>query len=376
LKIGIVALNYAPATIGGAESYYVDLIKYLQVVDSKNEYVLFMRNPYRDLLPVANNFSVKLVTHSRLSLLISKFLKKVMKIDIQQMVINNQHCDILHFPFQVVNFSSLRPKVISTAIDIQEEYYPENFSPEDLASRKRLHKISVERSDYLISISDFTRDTYIKKYGLSKSKISTVHLSYNEALYSTRSKKSTLDLPKQYFYYPAATWPHKNHSRLIRSFAVFFKKHPDYSLVLSGIKKHNSDDLKALIDELGVDDSVIILGYVSRDSLPELYRRSVAMVFPSLFEGFGIPVLEAMACGTPVICSNTSSLPEVGGNAAMYFDPTKSQAIADAMERVAGDEQLREKMKKAGLKQANIFSARKTAAGTLAVYDKVGETHE
>ena len=372
MKIGIVALNYVPGTIGGAESYYVDLIKYLQEIDHKNQYVIFMRDAYSDLVPVSNNFTIKLVTHSKLSLMVAKILKKFLKYDMQQALINNQHCDVLHFPFQVVDFFGLRARVISTAIDIQEEFYPENFTPEDLVNRKRLHALSVERSDYLIAISDFTRDTYLEKYKIKKSKISTVHLSYNEALYNTVKHNNTLDLPKKYFYYPAATWPHKNHEALLRAFAVFVRSNPGYSLVLSGIKKQKANDIHTLAEDLHISSNVVMLGYVERERLPELHQRSVVVVFPSLFEGFGIPLLEAMACGAPVLCSKTTSLPEVGGDAAIYFDPTDPRAIADAMARIAEDKELRSTLTKKGLAQAEKFSARKTAEQTLEIYRKIG----
>lgn len=265
MKIGIVALSFVPGTIGGAETYFTDLVKYLQQVDKRNQYIVFMRDSYSDLVPIMNtNFSIKIVGRNKLAKLLYKAFNKIFGYDIEQKIINIQGCDVLHFPFQVVQYSRLKSKVITTAIDIQEEFYPEFFSPQDLASRKKLHRLSVERSDYLIAITNFTRKTYIERYDVPKDKIRTVYLSYNEQLYTSQKTTKTLDLPNNYFYYPAATWPHKNHQTLIKAFSIFSKQYSDYSLVLSGIKKQKSDEIDALIAKLKLENKVVILGYIDR----------------------------------------------------------------------------------------------------------------
>ncbi|MCJ7668150.1 MAG: glycosyltransferase family 4 protein, partial [Anaerolineae bacterium] len=162
--------------------------------------------------------------------------------------------------------------------------------------------------------------------------------------------------------------PHKNLARLVEAFA---EVKTERKLVLAGKEDPRYSEAHEVTKQLGLQDRVVFLGQVSEDDLPALYSGAALFVFPSLYEGFGLPLLEAMACGVPAISSSTSSLPEIAGQAAVMVDPLDLSQLARALERVLGDSNLRASMREEGLKQAARFSWERTAKETLAVYRQV-----
>ncbi len=142
--------------------------------------------------------------------------------------------------------------------------------------------------------------------------------------------RSKYGLHRPFMYYPAATWPHKNHKTLLAALKILQERYRfDGQLVLSGIAMKANDEILIEIQSLGLEDTVKILGYLPYADLPAIYNLARVMVFPSLFEGFGIPLVEAMACGCPVACSNVTSIPEIVGNAGVVFDPRSAEDIAE-----------------------------------------------
>jgi glycosyltransferase involved in cell wall biosynthesis len=176
-----------------------------------------------------------------------------------------------------------------------------------------------------------------------------------------------------YFLYLGRQDPYKNLPRLITAFAELLKTHPsadvrEYELWLVGsTDKRFTPLLKSQIGELGITGKVKFLSYVPYDQLPGIIRNAIALVFPSLWEGFGFPILEAMGCGTPVITSHLSSLPEVAGDAAILVNPYNTQEITDAMSKIAVDGEMRSRLSQLGLKQAKNFSWEKTGEATAEV---------
>jgi glycosyltransferase involved in cell wall biosynthesis len=172
-------------------------------------------------------------------------------------------------------------------------------------------------------------------------------------------------LPERFVLYPANLWPHKNHRRLVEALA---RTSAPVELVLTGATYGR---LAPLLDEatrLGVRERVRHLGYVASDAVPALYRRARALIFPSLFEGFGLPPLEAMACGCPVAASTRGSLREVCGGATLTFEPEDVASIADALDRITDDEALRARLRTAGLQRATAFTWRAARDAHVAAY--------
>ena len=178
-------------------------------------------------------------------------------------------------------------------------------------------------------------------------------------------------MPQRFVLHLGTLEPRKNLARLVEAFARARQQLPecdDLKLVLAGGKGWDYDDIFATVERLGLQEHVLFPGYVADADLPWFYRAATVFAYPSLLEGFGLPVLEAMACGTPVITSAVSSLPEVAGDAALLVDPMSVDALADALVRVLSDAALAGKMRRKGLLQAGRFSWQRTAAETVAVY--------
>jgi len=187
--------------------------------------------------------------------------------------------------------------------------------------------------------------------------------------------KARYGLDRPFLYYPAATWPHKNHLSLLEAVRMLKESHGfDGELVLTGISKGAHRAIMDEIRRMGVEGMVRILGYLPPDELPYVYNLARLMVFPSLFEGFGIPLVEAMASGCPVICSNVTSIPEVVGDAAVLFDPQSPEEIATAIWSVWNDDTELSLMKERGLARSRMFSWEETARKTVEVYRKVGRS--
>jgi glycosyltransferase involved in cell wall biosynthesis len=223
----------------------------------------------------------------------------------------------------------------------------------------------LHQAEHIICNSESTKREVIEFFGIPAQKITSTLLAYD------RRHFRYLNLPESnYFLYIGRHDRHKNLHRLIEAFAAM-SHHQDCELYLAG----PSDDrytpaLRTQLQELGIERWVKFLDYIPFNDLPALINRALALVFPSLWEGFGLPALEAMACGTPVITSNLSALPEVTGGAALLVDPYDVGAIADAMQAVADSSQLRDRMRLAGLVQAELFSWEHTGKATAEILAK------
>ncbi|TYQ26988.1 glycosyltransferase family 4 protein [Pseudanabaena sp. UWO311] len=245
--------------------------------------------------------------------------------------------------------------------------FPKQFSPLTYYHRYYVPQV-LNQSEHIICNSQSTAKDISSFCNIPTNKITPILLAYDSNhFYSVIEEKSNPFSPYPYFLYIGRHDPHKNVSRVISAFAKL-KSHHEYQLLLAG----SSDDrytpeLKKQVQELGVTHQVKFLEYVPYDDLPKIISGAIALVFPSLWEGFGLPVLEAMACGTPVITSNLSSLPEVAGDAAILIDPYKVEEITDAMQAISNDSGLRSKLSLLGLARASQFSWEKTGKATVEV---------
>lgn len=377
MRIGISLLDFQPDKSGGIETYCRDLISGLQKLDKKNMYYILLNKRNGGTLEVkAKNF---VIVYCDNRTFLHKSLTKLKLGDYSaDKVIRNKieklNLDILHFTLQTIQnyLQDLPVKKIISIMDIQQEYFPQFFAKAELQERRSAYSSSCVCADEIIAISEFTKKTIIEKFKVPKSKVTTVYLNYNDDLFNQNVKAATLPY-SPFFYYPAATWPHKNHLKLIEAFAKFHQDNTNYHLVLSGIQKQKSDEITKLIASQKLNSHIHMLGYIEHKELPRVFKQAFALVFPSLFEGFGIPMIEAMSVGCPVISSNTTSIPEVAGNAALYFDPTSVSDIAKTMQMVVRDNTRREQLILNGYKQAKKFTKAKMVESTLQVYRKVAK---
>jgi glycosyltransferase involved in cell wall biosynthesis len=259
--------------------------------------------------------------------------------------------------------------------DIQHEYHPEFFLDEHLEARRVTYGRAIRRADHICAISEFTRRCLIERLDVPPERITTVHLAA-DPVYSAephhddarRLHKYALQ-PGGYLFFPAHTWHHKNHRAAVAALRILRDRHGlAPSLVCTGGRREAQPALEVQIAEAGLQGQVRFLGYCPHDDLPALYRQAAGLLFPSLFEGFGMPVLEAMASGCPVVCSNTSSLPEIAGDAALLAEPYDHEGLADAVARILRDGDLRAELGRRGLAQAARFSWWRHTLETIAVF--------
>jgi glycosyltransferase involved in cell wall biosynthesis len=257
----------------------------------------------------------------------------------------------------------LRPlRNVLLVTDIQHEYHPEFFDPDLLRERRSLFGEGLRRADHVCAISEFTRRTLIERSGVPEEKVSVASLAAGPGFRpgpdpADPGRWAALGVEAGYLFFPAHTWLHKNHRAAVDALRLLRDRHGlTPRLVCSGNPRQAQPALEAQISAAGLQGQVHFLGYCPPEDMPALYRGAAALCFPSLFEGFGMPVLEAMASGCPVVCGNRTSLPEVAGEAALLVDPGDPEALADALRRVLTDGGLRQELTSRGLLQASRFS--------------------
>ena len=236
-----------------------------------------------------------------------------------------------------------------------------------------LNQVAARRAAHVITISKAASEDIRRLLGIPSNKLSVIPLAADSGFHPRNSAEITrmreqLDLPEHYALYVGSNKPHKNLERLVQAWG---RVGSDSILVIAGHWDGRYPDAKLVAEQLGLKGRVLFRANVSNSDLPALLSGAELFVFPSLYEGFGLPPLEAMACGTPLVCSNASTLPDLVGDAALLFDPLNVHALGSALERVLQDEALRDSLREKGLVQAQRFSWERTARATLGVYGKV-----
>jgi glycosyltransferase involved in cell wall biosynthesis len=292
--------------------------------------------------------------------------------------------DLIHqpsFSVPVIARSLKRVPVVVTIHDIIPYLFPENLAWPSRWFFNRWMPFSYRFADAYIVISEHTKRDLLEHYRLPPEKIRVIPLAAaphfrvlqsEEAKRRIREVREKYRLPTPYFLHVATLEPRKNLPFLVRSFAELLKSSPsECALVITGKKGWMYDTLYREIRNHGLEERVILTGYVPDEEIPYLYNGAIAFLFPSLYEGFGLPPLEALSCGLPVISSNTSSLPEVIGEAGILVSPTDTAGWVSAMRHILEDAELRRHYRKRGLEQAARFQWSHTAAATLTVYHRL-----
>ncbi|MDZ8227141.1 glycosyltransferase family 1 protein [Nostoc sp. ChiVER01] len=249
-------------------------------------------------------------------------------------------------------------RFIVTSFDMIPLRFAKSFSPLTLYHRYYTPQV-LKQAQHIICISQTTAKDITDFYKIPASKITPIPLAHD------RTHFSPLNLPpRNYFLYIGRQDPYKNIQRLISAFAAL-PNYKDYELWLAGPSdRRYTPILKAQVEQLSINNQVKFLDYIPYSELPKIINQAIALVFPSLWEGFGLPVLEAMACGTPVITSNLSSLPEVAGDAAILINPYNTGEITEAMQAIANDSLLRSRLSSQGIAHSQQFSWEKTGKAT------------
>ncbi len=275
--------------------------------------------------------------------------------------------DIIFSPTHYApRFTSI-PKVISI-MDLSYLAYPKMFRVKDLHKLVNWTKYSVQRAARILTISKFSRNAIIKEYGIAPEKVVVTYPGL-----TMKKDGKTGHGSSSYILTVGTLQPRKNFVRLIEAFSQLPKEYDDLKLVIVGKKGWQYDEILAAPRKYNVRDRVQFLDFVPEDDLPGLYKNAALFVLPSLYEGFGLPVLEAMAAGTPVVVSASSSLPEVAGDAGVYVDPTDVTSIAKGLGIALSEKGTsRQNRIRKGLLQAKKFTWEKAAAKTLEIITAVG----
>lgn len=353
-KVGVNLLWLVPGKVGGSETYLARLLSGLAERSSDIDYTLFALPSFAEAhpeldqtfktayAPVGGHRKSLRVAGEHSWLLAQARLRNI---------------DLLHHAGGTMPLvRTARP--VLTIHDLQYLYYPEYFTRAKLTFLKQMVPRSAEAARLVLTPSEFTRRTVIERLNIDPTLVRVVPhgISPRDSRAVRGGITSHYQIPGRFFIFPAITYPHKNHLVLIDAFERIARMHPDVALVLTGAKGSLETRIAAEIREREIQDRVIRLGYVPSEDLDALYHEAIALVFPSRFEGFGAPVLEAMSRGCPVVAADATALPEVVGEAGQLVSPDNADEWAQAMGELLDDEGLRTRYAKLGLARAKEFT--------------------
>lgn len=373
MRIGIDARTLS-GRFTGDRTYWRGLIEGLAEVDKENEYLLYLKAGVEgEPLTIGPNFTFRTVPKPANDALWMQTAFPA--------ALRRDRIDVAHTQYNTPLFGTPCP-IVTTIHDVTFALFPEHFLPKDRFILNRFVPGSMRRAARVIAVSESTRRDILRTYKkqIDPDKVVTTLLAADRrfvppstqesARESANNKYDLRGLP--YILSVGVMQPRKNLPLLLDAFALMKlgPLAPPHLLVVAGKRGWKNEELDAQLAKLPaeVSSQIVFTGYVPDEDLPTLYGGADAFCYPSVYEGFGLPPLEAMACGCPVLCSRVSSLPEVVGDAGILLPSNDSDAWATALEKLIGNDNIRERWRGHGLERARLFSWKKTAEGTLAVY--------
>ncbi len=283
--------------------------------------------------------------------------------------------DLYHSAYYLMPYAPGVPTLL-TLYDLIPIYFPEHSTLRARRLFRLTTTLALRAARYALAISEATRRDFLERFAASSERVMAIPLAADPRFVPqppdvVAALRARYRLPEKFVLYVGSNKPHKNLTRLVEAWAAVQAEAPDYTLVIAGAWLPQHPEPQERAGALQIANRIRWLGPLPDSDLPALYTAADVFVFPSLYEGFGLPVIEALACGTPVACANTSSLPEVAGNVAVLFDPLQVESIAAALRQLLHDEPLRAELRRRGPAQAARFSWVRTAQETLAVYRRV-----
>lgn len=292
--------------------------------------------------------------------------------------LRSRNVALLFCPFTAPTFREPGIPVVSVIHDLQHRDYPGFFTPEEVAERDSFLADVRAKAARIVAVSESVRQSVVAGLGVDPERTRVIPNAIHFRLGKTdpataAARREALGLRTHFYFYPANFWPHKNHRTLLTAYGMLRFRLGDETpdLVFTGAPCPEQDAVRFAADRMGLADRVRFLGYLSEAEFDAVWRGCLALVFPSLYEGFGIPLLEAMALGKPVLASGVTSLPEVGGDAALYFDPRLPTEMADAMERIVRDPALADRLAERGRSRVASFSPDEMTRRYLDLFDEV-----
>lgn len=372
MRIGIDCRMYGPENTTGIGEYIRKLTDQLFELDAENEYVLFFNEPafsiYQPPSKKIKKVRANVYWYSWKEQLIFPF------------ILLKENVDLMHFPHFNVPVLYFK-KFVVTIHDITPKLFP---GPKVKASLFRLFaymlvfKYAVLRSKRIITISQHSKENIIRHFNASPKKISVIYLGFNSNIKPTsdhdviKHLKKRNNITKKYILYVGVWRDHKNIPGLVSAFEILKRDYNlDIQLVITGMYNSQYPEIKRSIEESLYHEDIILPGFVPEEDLGPLYSGAEAFVLPSFCEGFGLVAIEALLCQTPVAGSNTTSLPEVLGDSALYFDPGNPHDMASVIYKLVSEPHTRELLKKRASKIVSFYQWSKTAEQTYKIYTEV-----
>jgi len=366
LRLGI-DIHSVGSRKGGNATYYRELIKELVSVRCDHNFLLYYTDPAaaKQFIP-DRRFVLKRIRPA------SRWLRIPFTLPFLAW---HDKLDLFHAQFIVPPF--LKCKTVTTIPDIAYEHSPEFFPFYQRAWLKVLVRESARRADHIITVSERSKRDLMELYGVSHEKITVTYEGAGDEFVPLDKDQAKETVQRRYgiygpfILYVGRLQGRKNLMRLVQAYALVRKAGFPHKLVLAGKADSLFRPTVSRIRELKLENDVVLPGYVEAQDLPSLYNAAEVFVYPSLYEGFGLPVVEAMACGTPVVTSRGSSLEEVAGDAAQLVDALDEKSQAEALTRLLADPNLRTQLSHAGIKRSSQFSFKRAAHQTVGVYERV-----
>lgn len=372
MRIGINALPMAGHR-SGIGNYTYNLINSLGLVDNQNQYRVYVSNQtvWKTGFTNLETVRVKLLSSGSGARILWEQLcwpAASLRSDL----------DLMHYPDYALPVLSSIPAVI-TVHDVSFHICPETFSRRKLFTKRLLSGPSLHKAHRIITDSENTKNDLLEYFRVPQEKVEVIPIGVDHRLFQPLSQEQAgeycrkrLNLDIGYLLYLGTLEPRKNIVSLIRAFKLLKERYRlPQKLVIAGSKGWLFREIFRLTESLGLAGEIVFAGYVPEEDLPKLYSGAGVFVYPSIYEGFGLPPLEAMACGIPVVSSNVSSLPEVVGKAGLLVEPLDIEAIAEAIYQVLNSPGLAAELVLRGIERARQFTWEKTAGKTLAVYEQV-----
>lgn len=386
-----IAIDYSLVTgeQAGIGQYLRNLVQALLKIDRENSYTLYalwslthyLLHPSMKVdFPKEGNYKA-VYKNLPVPFQVFRYLSLVpgAPASFREYMLGGLDADVVHScTFCVPRFRDRRKKLVVTIYDLTVITNPECHKKANIRHCTAGAKDAIKYADSIIAISEHTKRDLIERLGAPPELITVTQLAAGEDYYEVtdadkrRRARERYKLPENYILFVGSLEPRKNVKTLFKAYSQMkesYKK--EFPLVIAGGRGWLNSDVPEMVKALGIEERVKFAGYIENADIAAVYSQAAAFAYPSLYEGFGLPILEAMQCGAPVITSNTSSMPEVAGDAAVLVVPTDAEELAAALESVLADEAKRVEMRRKGLERASRFSWERCARESLEVYKKV-----
>lgn len=383
MRIGIdcrTILNPKAGNLAGIAHYTYYLVKNLLKADKLNEYVLFFDHRAKDIIHefLEPNTSIRFFKYSQYK----RFLPFIYSHMLTASTLDQEKLHVYHSPANIVPVR-YKGKFCVTVHDLAIYRRPDLFPSRQGFSVKYIVPQSIDGASRIIAVSNSTKNDIVQFFEVDEAKVQVIYEGVEAQRFQLDSSHPDMlaqvmakyDISRDYLLFVGTLEPRKNLIRLLEAFYELLKRRPEiakrYQLVLAGGKGWLYEEIFEEVTNRGLDEHVVFTGYLPAEDIPRIFAAATGFVYPSMYEGFGLPVLEAMAAGVPVITSNVSAMPEVAGEATLLVDPLDIEGISRAMERLLSDDELRRSLSEKGRARAQGFTWEKCAKETMEVYKVV-----